>query len=1025
MQPMSQQRRVHIRHRKGCRLFLALAGIIFGMAGLQAGEPQNYSVRSWHSENGLAHNSVAAICQTHDGYVWLGTYSGLVRFDGVRFVTFDTENTPALETVRITSLREDSQGVLWIGHESGELTRCQNNVFEAVKVPATWRDETVADIFPEPGGKLWLAGSEGTLMRLPDGFKITNAVAGVDRSVTQFEKDRDGRGWVLRNGDLGWFEQDKIVPWLPGGAATGFRVQAIAASRQGGIWIAYDSKIRRWDGANWTNPTDSFAWNADAEGYITSMMELRSGALAVSSAGNGLTIFQSQANPLVFNRANKLDADRVRSLCEDREGNLWVGVGNSGLAMLRPADFTTYLPPDQMNGCSALSVSPCREGGVWVGSEGAGLYRFDGQVWSNYLETQGVLSRYIWSVSQATDGKVWAGSWGKGLFVGQAGSFQTAPGLQENKVPMPALLVVTNDELWIGTRVGLLHYRQGATTWYGPKEGLVSPDVRCVAQGPEGAIWFGMMGGGLGCLQDDQIRQIRKPEGLPSDSILCLHSETNGVLWLGTFGGGVIRFKDGKFSQVTTHDGLANNFVSHIEDDGLGHFWFASEGGVFFASKAALNRFADLQTNNLHCTTFDINDGMEVLGCTGGFQPSGCRTADGRLWFPTLKGIVSVNPARLHTNPLPPPVLIEGLFTNDLETSNLIPSASRVAKIPVKLLSGYQRFEIRYTALSFTDPEKVRFKYRLEGLENEWKDAGQKRTAIYGELPPGKYNFRVQACNNDEVWNETGATQAIIILPHFWQRTSFQAATYLLAAAIVGAWVRYFTRRRYRRKLAAVERERALERERSRIARDIHDDLGASLTRITMLSGSARRESAPPEETAGCLQIIYQTSCELTRLMDEIVWAVNPRHDTLKSLATYLVRFAQEFLEPAGIRLRSEIPLELPPLPISSEVRHNVFLAYKEALHNVVKHGRASAVHISLTLEETFIEIVVMDNGIGFAPRSGSADPFERKHRLAGGNGLKNMKNRLEQIHGECRIESGNGQGITVVFRIPLRDQSA
>lgn len=1011
-----------------CRFAAGIIAVFFlggvGTFGLVASETGNYTVRSWHAENGLPQNSVAAICQTRDGYLWLGTYSGLVRFDGVRFVSFDVDNTPALETIRITSLFEDADGVLWIGHESGELTCYQNGKFAAVKVPAAWNGETIAKLFSFSGDKLWLASRDGTLLRLQDGLMITNVWKGEERSITQFEKDSSGRVWVLRNGLLGWLHGETIQPWLPDGLTPSYRVQAIATSRKGGVWIVYNGQIRRWEGGGWRGSADGFQWESGVGGYVTSIVELRSGALAVGTAGRGILIFQFGAKPLLFNRANQLDNDWIRSLCEDREGNLWAGVGNSGLVVLRPANFTTFSPPDRMNGYSVLSVSPCQDGGLWVGSEGAGLYRFDGTVWTNYSDADGLSNRYIWSVGQDTDGKVWAGSWGAGIFVGQKGHFQTAPGLKEIKVPMPAMLVLTNDELWLGTRIGLLHYQRGKHQWYGQRAGLVSPDVRCVAKSPDGEIWFGMMGGGLGCLKDGKIRQYRKQDGLAGDSVLCLRFETNGVLWLGTFGGGISRFKDGKFSRISAHDGLANNSISDIEDDGLGNFWFASEGGVFFASKAVLNRLADDRAGTIDCTTFDMEDGMETMSCASGFQPAGCRTADGRLWFPTLKGVVCVNPSRLRTNPIPPPVLVEGLYSDGLESSNLIQNAGDRQQ-PLQISPGHERFEFRYTALSFTDPEKVRFKYQLEGLEKNWVDAGQKRSAVYSYLPPGKYTFHVTACNNNGLWNETGDAQVIVILPYFWQRTSFQVAAGILAATAVGALARYFTRRRYRRKLAAVERERALERERARIAKDIHDDLGSSLTRITMLSESARREAALPEEKSNYLQTIYETSRELTRSMDEIVWAVNPRHDTLSSLATYLLRHAQEFLGPASIRLRSEIPLELPTIMIPSEVRHNVFLAYKEALHNVVKHARASAVNVSLALSENFMEIGVADDGVGFVPKTILAESISGVDRLAGGNGLENMKKRLEQIHGECRIQSTAGQGTKVIFRVPLKSKTA
>ncbi|MEI6074557.1 MAG: two-component regulator propeller domain-containing protein [Verrucomicrobiota bacterium] len=972
----------------------------------------------------MPQNSVAAIAQSGDGYLWLGTYSGLVRFDGVRFSVYDTDNTPALETVRITALFDDAHNNLWIGHESGELTKLHQGIFESIKVPAVWGGETIAAITTDSEGKLWIGNRLGKVMRLADGLILPNPAKGEDRSITQLIMDRSGRLWVLRNGQLGWVKGDQVMPWLPNGVAPEFRVQAVGSSRSGGVWIVYNAHVRRWDQNDWAVSTEDFSWDTGPGGYVTRLLELQSGTLAVASDGRGVALFQPGKKPQIFNHANKLYSDWVRTLYEDREGNLWAGVGNNGLTAIRPADFTIYLPPDKMGGYSVLAVTPGREGGLWVGSEGAGLYHFDGTTWINYGETNGLLSRYIWSVTEDEAGKVWAGTWGGGLFVGLDGSFHTPPGLEKITTAMTALLAMSNDELWIGTRIGLLHYQQGKTTWYDAQAGLISPDVRCIARGPSGEIWFGMMGGGLGCLRNGKVTQFRKRDGLANDSVLCLQCETNGTLWLGTFGGGVGRYQNGKFSHLSTRDGLANNSISHIADDGQGNYWFASESGIFFASKKQLETFADTQTGIISCTSFGTDDGMASLGCASGFQPAGCRTADGRLWFPTLKGVVSIDPAKLHTNPLPPPVIIERLFCDGDSSSNLLANTGNDSSAILKIFPGHQRLEFRYTALSFTAPQKVRFKYRLEGLEKTWFDAGQNRSATYSYLQPGKYTFRVIACNNSSVWNETGAAQTIVILPHFWQRTGFQAGCYLFALTTVGMTVRFITRRRYRRKLAAVERERALERERARIAKDIHDDLGSSLTRITMLSESARRESNNPEESAKHLDNIYRTSRELTRSMDEIVWAVNPRHDTLNSLATYLLRHAQEFLSPAGIRARSEIPLELPPIPISSEVRHNIFLAYKEALHNVAKHAHASLVNISLALDENSMDITVADNGVGFASERFSSEISSSPDRLAGGNGLENMKKRLEQIHGDCRIESSAGNGTKVIFHLPLAKAS-
>jgi signal transduction histidine kinase len=297
--------------------------------------------------------------------------------------------------------------------------------------------------------------------------------------------------------------------------------------------------------------------------------------------------------------------------------------------------------------------------------------------------------------------------------------------------------------------------------------------------------------------------------------------------------------------------------------------------------------------------------------------------------------------------------------------------------------------------------------------------------AEYSFLPPGAYTFRVLACNNDGIWNENGARLALMVEPQIWQTWWFRLGAVAAAAGAVAGVVRGATRRRYRRKLERVERQRALEKERARIAKDIHDDLGASLTRITLLSQSARGDLERPEQAAADLDRIYTTARELTQAMDEIVWAVNPHHDTLDSLASYLGGFASDFLSAAGVRCRLDVPLRPPPLPVSAEIRHNLFLAFKEALHNIVRHAGASEVRVSLELEHANagFTLTVQDDGRGFDPDLAHAHGIAARGgsgpRLASGNGLSNMRLRLEEVGGACRIRSTPGAGALIQFRVP------
>jgi signal transduction histidine kinase len=413
---------------------------------------------------------------------------------------------------------------------------------------------------------------------------------------------------------------------------------------------------------------------------------------------------------------------------------------------------------------------------------------------------------------------------------------------------------------------------------------------------------------------------------------------------------------------------------------------------------------------------YGINDGLPTLECSEGSQSAGCKTADGRLWFPTAKGLVAVNPANTQTNLLPPPVVIEAMRVDDrplaLENS---------AGTPLKIPPGQHRIEFDYTGLSFVAPEKVRFKCRLNNFETGWVDVGTKRVAFYNYTPPGNYSFQVTACNNAGVWNKTGASLKFEVLPYFWQTTWFHLLGWLATVLAAGGVVWFDTRRRLRRRLELAERQRDIERERSRIAQDIHDDLGAQLTRITMMSESARGNLTNPGRADAELEKIYDTARALTRSMDEIVWAVSPRHDTLEGLATYLEKFAQDWLATTGIRCRLDLPLQFPGWHLTSEVRHNVFLAFKEALHNAVKHSGAAEVLIRLAVKEKSFELAIEDNGRGFALREKMETVSPAPGRAASGNGLENIRRRLAAIGGSCEIQSAPNAGTKVIFSMQLK----
>ncbi len=968
--------------------------------------PPYFFQRFWtmaQKAGGLPNNAVTAVVQTHDGYLWFGTYGGLARFDWPQFKVFNSTTDPELQSDRITALCEDPQGTLWIGLERGDVTSYRAGEFQVQNVHETGTRRKISAIRADAAGDVWMLNEEGTLVRIRDG--ATCSLPNTD-GVALLAQDGRGRLWVASGGQLAAVDNGRLTRLTDtnNSHGVGYYVLGICASRDGGLWIVSDGQIRKWRDHGIVENRGPSPYNA----AVVSMLETKSGTLAMGTSSDGLYLMFSNNAVQHFNHANGFPSDWIRCLTEDREHNLWVGAGSAGVIEMRPGIIEPLNPPDNWHGSTPQSTTVARDGAIWVGSEGAGLYRCLNNEWKNYGASAGLSNLYVWTVSQDARGRIWAGTWGAGMFVQQGEHFVTPPGLENVNVHMAATLQAADGTTWIGTANGLIHYQNGAVKWYGAQDGLKLPDVRAIAEAPDGAIWFGMVGGGgLGRLNHGQIQLFQKKDGLSSEDVQCLKFDAGGALWIGTSGGGLDRLKNGHFSRITTTEGLPDDVICAIEDDGARNFWISSQRGIFRVAQKSLNDCADGHTATVFGITFGEGDGMISPICSGGFQPSAGRLADGRICFPTDKGLVVVNVAGMKINPLPPPVVIERIMVN-----GKLLAQNPATNSPLIIPPGQQRFEFRFTGLSYVAPEKMSFQYRLDNWDTEWMPAdNNKREASYSYLPPGSYIFHVRACNSDSIWNESGASFAFIVEPHFWQTWWFRTLGIILAVALVVAVVLFLTRRRMQRKLEQLQREQAIERERTRIAKDIHDHLGANLTRISLLSQSAHGELENPAQAATQLDRIYSTSRELTRSMDEIVWAVNPQHDTLDSLASYLGNFAQEYLVSINIRCRLEVPLHLPHWPITAEMRHNVFLAFKEALHNIVKHSGAKEVSIFLTTEAASFTLIIRDDGTGF-------DPDAVPERPGRGNGLKNLRQRLEKLGGRCEVNSTPGAGTEIIFTV-------
>ncbi|HVV71722.1 MAG TPA: two-component regulator propeller domain-containing protein, partial [Verrucomicrobiae bacterium] len=788
----------------------------------------------------------------------------------------------------------------------------------------------------------------------------------------------------------------------------------------GGCWVVANGRLRRFHHGKWAQDLGAYAWT---NRVVYGLHEDRQGQVWVATMGDGLFRYGTNGAVLRLTTREGLPTDLIRCVTEDREGNIWVGTEGGGLCRLKPALFQTYARGEGLSSDQIQAVHEDKDGALWIGTNGDGLDWMKGGVLRRFGLSEGLANGHIWSVLRDREGAVWVGTW-DGLFKGEGGRFTRA---SDNVIiggSVTALLEDSQGTLWIGqqTMGGLACWRNGRPSAVRIPGTAANRDVRALAEDSEGALWIGTNGDGLYRFKAGHFTRFGTEQGLGSETIWSLLAEADGTVWIGTAHGGLSHWRQGSITTWTTRQGLVNDVICQIFDDGRGHLWLGSHAGVFRVNKKDLDRSGDAGDLQVQCLAFTKADGLPSMECSGGFQPSGCQSHDGRLWFPTVKGLTVLDPAKVSINPVPPPVVMEEALVDEvvapLERTANVPAAApansaALASLRLRVGPGKQRLEFRFTALSLTSPQKVRFKYKLEGLQSKWTDAGTRRVAHYGYLPPGDYLFRVAACNNDGTWNEHGAALALVIMPYFWQTNWFRTAVAGLLLAMTALLAQQLSTRRLQSRLRRVEQEQALERERTRIARDIHDDLGARLTKIGMLSAQAERHAQSAASSPPQLREISLTAREMVQAMDATVWAVNPRNDTFEHLADYLVHYMQEFSRYSGVTCRLELPTELPDWPVSAEIRHNVFLVVKEALNNVARHAGASEVRLELTVADSTLCIAVRDNGHG----------FQLDKPLHNGNGLHNMSQRLQQLGGHLAVDSSPGAGTCIRLKLKLHTE--
>ncbi len=965
-------------------LFLLLAG-----AQTLALDPSRdlsqFNRRVWLTENGLPQNTVHSIVQTKDGYVWVATEEGLARFDGLEFTVFDKQNTTALRSNDIRVLVADRQGALWIGTADG-LVRLMDAKFTAFTTQDGLPSNVIDALALGQDDLLWVATNAGVVRFSHNLFSVQSELPG--NGVRALFADRDGALWIGSSDGVACYQNGAVTKYTTQDGLASNTVLSIDQDRDG-MWVGTTDGLSEFKGGRFLTYTTR---DGLPNNRIVSLFADREGSVWIGTAG-GLSRFADKhfsSFPAGDGPANEI----ILSVLEDREGSLWIGTESAGLVMLNDKKFTTYTSKEGLGNDLVKSIYEDRKHNIWIGTNGGGLNLLKDGKFTSYTTADGLSSNVVLALAGDNDGDLWVGT-PDGLNRFRDGKFKTftsAEGLANDFVR--SIYADRAGNLWIGTRGGLTRLRGERFDIFTMANGLPDDFVGTIDEDGQGNIWIGTLGG-LSKFKDEKFTTYTTKDGLSSNVVISLHEDTDGALWIGTSGGGFNRLKQGKFTTYSTRNGLPDDVVYGMLEDRKNGLWVSSNKGIFRVDRKDLDDFASGAIASVSPVLYGSADGMITRECSGGGHPADWRSADGRLWFSTIKGLAMIDPEKIRLNDQPPPVAIEQIRVDD----ESIAPAQRIELAP-----GKSRLDFYYTALSFVAPEKVKFKYKLEGFDSDWVDGGTRRVAYYTNLRPGRYKFQVIASNNDGLWSPTGAAFDLYLKPHFYQTYWFYALCTLVFGIL--AW------HLYRLRLKRIEAQFvAVLGERNRIAREIHDNLAQELLGISVQLEVVARTMPPSAEVA-------RTHLDRVRMLvrhgiaeaRRYVWDLRSQALDKNDLPSALSETARRLTTDTAVVAQVEVSGTFRPL--SPLIEGNLLRIGQEAINNAVRHARARNILVILTFDPARVQLSVRDDGDGFDRQELNG---EGKHF-----GLVGMEERAVQIGASLKINSRTGEGTEVLVEVPI-----
>ncbi|MCC7375440.1 MAG: hypothetical protein IT581_12365 [Verrucomicrobiales bacterium] len=1045
----------------GSRL-LALAALIgwvlttAGAADAPVASDPPFVIQTWQTAEGLPENSATAMAQTPDGYLWFGTFRGLVRFDGVNFAVLDPRQLADLPSPGVVNLHLDRRDRLWVSTLGGLIVR-EGSRWRLVNKAATADGDYVRTFSERDNGDLLLTHYNGRIFEVAhDRLSELSKPPGNSPDGYLGGTDEAGRWWVVNRGFIGTWTGTNWVPELWG---TNVPVRqghpiGLAQARDGGFWLLLDKDL-------WKHSRDRTVLHRSLTvddqivgvGSVSRITEDLAGNLWIASFDAGLLQLLPDGSLLKWSESNGLSYRDVRFVFEDRERNLWIGTSGGGLQRFRERRFQTFASADGTAPRIVNSVSAAADGGVHVASFGQGLFHLgpDG-LGRLRLPNWRDDSMFFHSVLTDRSGRTWTGILGEGLHRFDRRTGEHFPPDQLGGAEITAMYEDSRSRIWISNGQGVTVFDQGHREHYGEAHGLPPERVCAFTEDQDAVLWLSNLNG-VFRLEEGRFREVRAPDGQALRGVTCLKGDAGRTLWMGSLSQGLLRWRDGKVSTIDGRVGFPEHGVYAILEDDHGFFWMPSSRGIVRASRVSLESAADGQIDDLPCQVLDLSDGLPSVETPAQHQPTCARDRDGRLWFATAKGVAMTDPSRFRVNSAPPPVHIDAVrFIGSAPSGSGRDEAHRI-EAPfaekLELPAGSHEIEIHYTAPSFAAPHKMRFMVKVEGQDSEWRQGDSSRLERFHAVPTGDYVFRVRAANDDGVWNETEARLAFAILPHYWETWYFRAgsAVVLLATGAGVAWqltrlrvARALERRQaaselrnLRTELAHSNRVSTLGQLASAMAHELNQPLGAILRNAEAGELLMDQESPDLPEIKAILSDIRHDDQRAAGIIDRMRALLKRQEIQLSEFPIAgLLQDTEALTKPDAVARRTQLLFETPPdLPSALGDRVQLQQVLLNLLLNAMDAMSAQPIEtrrLTVSCRATgggMLEFNVRDAGPGIAPAALPRlfEPFFTTKAQGMGLGLAICRTIVEAHGGRLSAENNPTGG--ACFRFTVRAATA